>query len=67
MRMAAVMEQRLNETGRAAEELHALQARHDRLLVLVGELLETNERLRLKVAQMEALTGSRWAGTGARQ
>jgi hypothetical protein len=52
--MATVMQQALNDPPRAPEELLSLQARQDRLLALVAELLESNERLRMKVAQLEA-------------
>jgi hypothetical protein len=52
--MTAVMEQAFNDTPRAPEELHSLQAQHDRLLVLIAELLEDNQTLRMKLAQLEA-------------
>jgi regulator of replication initiation timing len=52
--MTAVMEQVFNTTARAPEELHSLQAQQNRLLVLIAELLEDNEKLRMKLAQLEA-------------
>ncbi len=52
--MAIVMQQVPNNTPRAPEEVLSLQARQERLLALIAELLESNERLRMKVAQLEA-------------
>jgi hypothetical protein len=56
--MEAVMEQRPNAPQSAAadasEEIVSLKARQEQLLMLVGELLRTNEDLRQKVARLEA-------------
>jgi hypothetical protein len=43
-----------NVTTNAREEVVSLKARQEQLLVLVGELLRTNEDLRQKVARLEA-------------
>ncbi|MGB6742438.1 MAG: hypothetical protein WBE38_02190 [Terracidiphilus sp.] len=48
------MEHVTNDAGYAHEELVSLKQRQERLLVLIGELLQTNEELRLKVARLEA-------------
>lgn len=48
------MEPMRDETERGTEELEMLRARQQSLLALVAELLETNEKLRMKVAQLEA-------------
>ncbi len=48
------MEPVRDETGRNTEELLMLQARQESLLALIAELLETNEKLRMKLAQLEA-------------
>ena len=47
------MAQMMQTTNKAPDELHLLEARHDRLQKLVGELLRTNEELRFKVAHLE--------------
>lgn len=52
--MVAAMEHVTNDAGYAHEELVSLKQRQERLLVLIGELLQTNEELRLKVARLEA-------------
>jgi hypothetical protein len=52
--MGTVMQTAVNDTPRAPEELFSLQAQQDRLLALVAELLETNQTLRMKLAQLEA-------------
>jgi hypothetical protein len=52
--MAAVTERRLNERENASEEIVSLEARQEQLLVLVAELLRTNEDLRQKVDRLEA-------------
>jgi hypothetical protein len=56
--MEVVKEQRRNAPESAAanagEEIVSLKARQQQLLVLVGELLRTNEDLRQKVAGLEA-------------
>ena len=49
MLVAQVMEQ----DNKAPDELLSLEAQHDRLLTLVGELLEANQKLRFKVAELE--------------
>ncbi|HZP05119.1 MAG TPA: hypothetical protein VFB43_09475 [Terracidiphilus sp.] len=43
-----------DETQRSTEELEMLRARQQNLLALIAELLETNEKLRMRVAQLEA-------------
>lgn len=48
------MQPAVNDTPRPPEELFSLQAQQDRLLALVAELLETNQILRMKLAQLEA-------------
>lgn len=40
--------------GTAQEKLRALHAEHQRLQVLMGELLQTNQALRFKMEQLEA-------------
>ena len=62
--MLMTTEQVSNETRRAPEEFLLLEARQDTLLTLIGELLQTNEALRLKVAQLEAQLADPRAGTG---
>lgn len=52
--MGIGMQQALNDASRAPEELLSLHARQDRLLALIAELLETNQTLRMKLAQLEA-------------
>jgi len=52
--MGAVMQQDTDDASRAPEELLSLHARQDGLLALIAELLETNERLRMKLAQLKA-------------
>jgi hypothetical protein len=52
--MMAAMEYTSNDAGHAREELLSLQARQESLLVLIGELLQTNEELRSKLARLEA-------------
>jgi hypothetical protein len=49
----AALEPVSNQASPAREELLALKEREQRLLVLIGELLETNEELRLKLARLE--------------
>jgi hypothetical protein len=61
MLVAQVMEQ----DNRAPEEILSLQAQHDRLLTLVGELLEANQQLRFKVAQLERQAESAERGLAA--
>jgi hypothetical protein len=39
--------------GNAREEIASLKMRQEQLLVLVGELLQTNEELRQKLARLE--------------
>jgi hypothetical protein len=48
------LEPALQHAVPAGEELLALEERQQRLQLLVGELLQTNEELRLKVARLEA-------------
>lgn len=53
--MTAAMEHISNDAAsHVREELLSLKQRQERLLVLIGELLQTNEELRLKVARLEA-------------
>jgi len=61
----------LHETTMRPEELPAVEVRQHQLLTLVGELLQTNQELRFKVAELErradaaedALDAtSRWSG-----
>jgi hypothetical protein len=52
--MAVVKEPVRDETQRSTEELEMLRARQQNLLALIAELLETNEKLRMRVAQLEA-------------
>jgi hypothetical protein len=52
--MAAVTERRLNRAENASEEIVSLEARQEQLLMLVAELLRTNEDLRQKVDRLEA-------------
>lgn len=51
--MAAGMEPVRDETERNTEELAMLRARQESLLALIAELLETNEKLRIRIAQLE--------------
>jgi hypothetical protein len=70
--MAQVMEQVLmQEMHKSTDERLALETRNHQLLRLVGELLQTNQQLRFKVAELEqradAADGaldeaSRWSG-----
>lgn len=49
----------LREVDRAPDERVVLEARQDSLLTLIGELLQSNEALRQKIARLEAeSTGS---------
>jgi hypothetical protein len=43
----------LPETGNTHEELQALESKYRSLQTLVGELLVTNQRLRLEVSQLK--------------
>jgi hypothetical protein len=52
--MVAVTERRLNRAENASEEIVSLEARQEQLLMLVAELLRTNEDLRQKVDRLEA-------------
>jgi hypothetical protein len=61
----------LHEAIKSPEELHAVEARQQQLLTLVGELLQTNQELRFKVAELERRAdaaedaldaSSRWSG-----
>jgi hypothetical protein len=52
------MEPLSKHAGRAPEEMALLEARQESLLKLVGELLEKNEQLRLKVARLEELAAT---------
>lgn len=47
------MAQTMQAPSAAPHDVLALEARNDRLQTLVGELLRTNEELRLKMAQLE--------------
>lgn len=49
------MEPMLKDAGRAPQEMVVLESRQESLLKLIGELLEKNEQLRMKVAELEAL------------
>ncbi len=51
------MEQVWSDAGPAAEGVLLLKEREERLLVMIGELLKTNEELRLKLARLEAQSG----------
>jgi hypothetical protein len=44
----------LREVDRAPDERVSLEARQDSLLKLIGELLQSNEELRQKIARLEA-------------
>lgn len=48
------MAQTMQTPAEARDERLALAARNDRLQALVGELVQTNEELRLKLALIEA-------------
>jgi hypothetical protein len=48
------MEQVSKENSRAPEEIALLEARQESLLALIGELIQRNEELRLKLARFEA-------------
>jgi hypothetical protein len=61
----------LHETSRRPETMRAVEAREEQLLTLVGELLQTNQELRFKVAELERRADaaesaldetSRWSG-----
>jgi hypothetical protein len=61
----------LDEIILSPEALQATEARQGQLLALVGELLQTNQELRFKVAALERLADaaedaldatSRWSG-----
>ena len=56
--MAAGMESVRDEAERNTEELAMLRARQESLLALIAELLETNEKLRIRVGQLEKQTES---------
>jgi hypothetical protein len=70
--MAQGMEQVvMQETHRSTDEGLALETRNHQLLTLVGELLQTNQQLRFKVAELEQRAdaadsaldaASRWSG-----
>jgi hypothetical protein len=51
--MTVVTNRELNATANTTEEIVSLRERQKQLLVLVGELLQTNEELRQKVARLE--------------
>jgi hypothetical protein len=60
-----------HETTKSPEEQLAHEARQEQLLTLVGELLQTNQELRFKVAELERRAdtaedaldaASRWSG-----
>jgi hypothetical protein len=51
--MAAFAEQAVKTNEKASDEIVSLEARQQQLLVLVGELLRTNEELRQKVVRLE--------------
>ncbi|MGA7341609.1 MAG: hypothetical protein WBE72_22300 [Terracidiphilus sp.] len=55
--MTVAMEQVWSDAGPAAEGVLLLKEREERLLVMIGELLKTNEELRLKLARLEAQSG----------
>ena len=42
-----------NEIGNMHEELEALEARYSGLQALVGELLQTNQKLRIEIARLK--------------
>jgi hypothetical protein len=48
-----LVSQVMEHDNRAPDEILSVEAQHDRLLTLVGELLEANQQLRFKVAQLE--------------
>ncbi|HEY1646520.1 MAG TPA: hypothetical protein VGF96_00950 [Terracidiphilus sp.] len=50
----ATLEPVSKEAGPAREEILAFKEREQRLQLLIGELLQTNEELRLKMARLEA-------------
>jgi hypothetical protein len=61
----------LHETTKNPEQRLAHEAREEQLLTLVGELLQTNQELRFKVAELERRAdaaedaldaSSRWSG-----
>jgi len=49
---------RTGQADRAPGEVDSLEARHESLLKLVGELLKKNEQLRMQVERLKALTAS---------
>jgi hypothetical protein len=51
--MAVLAEQALKTKENASDEILSLEVRQQQLLVLVGELLRTNEELRQKVVRLE--------------
>jgi hypothetical protein len=51
--MMTMEPQVLKEVGRAPEDFLLLEARQEGLLTLIGELLQQNEELRMKVARLE--------------
>jgi len=69
--MLAMEQITLHETIKSPEDLPAVESHQHQLLTLVGELLQTNQELRFKVAELErradaaedALNAtSRWSG-----
>ena len=61
----------IQETHKSPDEPLALETRNHQLLTLVGELLQTNQELRFKVAELEKRAdvadsalkeASRWSG-----
>jgi hypothetical protein len=61
----------MQETHKSPDERIALATRNHQLLTLVGELLQTNQELRFKVAELEEQAesadfaldeASRWSG-----
>ena len=70
--MAQLMEQvSMQKMHKSTDERLALETRNHQLLTLVGELLQTNQELRFKVAELEQRAdvadsalkeASRWSG-----
>lgn len=52
--MMMTMEPVTREGGRAPEEIVLLEARQESLLMLIRDLLKSNEELRQKLARLEA-------------
>lgn len=52
------MEPKSKNADSAPADVDSLEARHESLLKLVGELLKKNEQLRMRIAQLEALNAS---------